>query len=210
METSVTPILLVIWTPRPIQRPLWCVAAIYLITVLRLSLEGWNAMGLRTVNLGRSIWVFGVALLLAAGAIAVAARMHTLLLPGGFAPFVRRYLGYAIWAGFQQILLQNFFFARLLHLIRNPRTAALVAATIFSLAHLPSPILTVATFVWGLIACLLFLRNRNLIPLALTHALLGITIAMTVPGPIIRNMRVGLGYLTYPSSHTNRSNRRGH
>jgi hypothetical protein len=61
-----------------------------------------------------------------------------------------------------------------------------------------------------LIACLLFLRNRNLIPLALTHALLGITIAMTVPGPIIRNMRVGLGYLTYPSSHTNRSNRRGH
>lgn len=203
-------ILIVLWTPRLLQRPLYCVAAIYLIAVLWLSFAGWNAMGLRLANLARSIWVFGVAILLAAVAIAVAARMHTLLLPGGFVPFVHRYLGYALWAGFQQILLQNFFFARLLRLIRNPRIAALAAATIFSLAHLPSPILTVATFVWGLIACLLFLRYRNLIPLALTHALLGITIAITVPGPIIRNMRVGLGYLTYSSSHAHRPHQRNY
>ena len=69
--------------------------------------------------------------------------------------------------------------------------------------HLPNPILTAASFVWGLAACLLFLRYRNLYILAITHAILGITLAMTVPGPVIRNMRVGLGYLTYPANHLN-------
>jgi hypothetical protein len=51
--------------------------------------------------------------------------------------------------------------------------------------------------VWGLAACLLFLCYRNLYPLALAHAIFGITIAITVPGPVDHNMRVGLGYLKY-------------
>ena len=61
--------------------------------------------------------------------------------------------------------------------------------------------LTPVTFVWGLLACLLFLHYRNLIPLALIHALFGIVLATAIPGRIIRNMRVGLGYLTYPATH---------
>jgi membrane protease YdiL (CAAX protease family) len=81
--------------------------------------------------------------------------------------------------------------------MRRPRAAALAAAVIFSLAHLPNPILTVVTFVWGLLACLIFLSYRNLYVLAVAHAILGITVAMSVPGPVIRNMRVGLGYLKY-------------
>jgi hypothetical protein len=31
----------------------------------------------------------------------------------------------------------------------------------------------------------------------IAHAILGITVAITVPGPVDHNMRVGLGYLTY-------------
>jgi hypothetical protein len=34
-------------------------------------------------------------------------------------------------------------------------------------------------------------------PLALAHAVLGITVAITIPGPVVHNMRVGLGYLRY-------------
>jgi len=47
------------------------------------------------------------------------------------------------------------------------------------------------------LACLLFLRYRNLYPLAMAHAILGITIAITIPGAVDHNMRVGLGYLHY-------------
>ena len=48
---------------------------------------------------------------------------------------------------------------------------------------------------------MLFLRYRNLYPLAISHAILGISIAITVPGPVDHNMRVGLGYLTYRQHH---------
>ena len=196
-------ILAVIWTPRPWQRWLYCAAVVFLGVVLWRSFPGWKAMGLRVGGFGRSIWVVGVALAIAAIAVLVALRMHTLQSNGGVPAFIRRYWGYAIWAFAQQVLLQDFFLLRLLRLMRSPGAAALAAATIFSLAHLPSPILTVVTFVWGLAACLLFLHYRNLYPLALAHAIFGITIAVTVPGPVVRNMRVGLGYLTYASHHKN-------
>ena len=90
---------------------------------------------------------------------------------------------------------------RLLRILPGKRYAAVVAATIFAVAHLPNPILTAATLVWGLIACLVFLRYRNLYTLAITHAILGVCLAISIPGPVIRNMRVGLGYLTYPQHH---------
>jgi membrane protease YdiL (CAAX protease family) len=190
-------IVAVIWTPRPLQRLLFWLAAVGLITVIWLSFAGWEAMGLRSTNLLRSLWVTGIALLAAAIAICVADRIHTMQWPGGLLPFLRRYLGYAIWAMFQQVLLQDYFLARLLRLLGRPAPAALAATALFSLAHLPNPILTAVTFVWGLAACLLFLRYRNLYPLALAHAILGIAVAMTLPGPLTHNMRVGLGYLTY-------------
>ena len=97
----------------------------------------------------------------------------------------------------QQLLLQGFFLPRFLGLIKNQVYAALLAAVLFALAHLPNPILTPVTLVWGLAACLLFLRYRNLYPLAMAHAIFGITIAITIPGPVDHNMRVGLGYLKY-------------
>jgi membrane protease YdiL (CAAX protease family) len=160
-------------------------------------------MGLRTANLARSLWIVAVAAGIAAVAVLIAHGRHTLNLPSGFVPFIQRYWGYAIWAFAQQLLLQDFFLARFRRLIRSPTLAALAATLTFSLAHLPNPILTIVTFVWGLAACLLFLRYRNLYPLAIAHAIFGIAIAVTLPGPLTRNMRVGLGYLTYPKHHPN-------
>ena len=85
----------------------------------------------------------------------------------------------------------------MLRLVSSKDAGGFAVAGIFSLAHLPSPILTVATLVFGLAACTLFLRYRNLYPLAITHAILGICIAICLPGPVTHNMRVGLGYLEY-------------
>ncbi len=195
-------ILLVVWTPRPYQRVFYLLAALFLVTVVWLSFQSLSAMGLRAANLWRSLWCFGLALVLAVAVLLVSAHLHALHPVGGPAEFLRRYWGYTLWALVQQILLQDFFLRRFLAVFPGrPFAAATAAATIFAAAHLPNPVLTPVTLVWGLLACLLFLHYRNLIPLALTHALFGIVLATAIPGPVIRNMRVGLGYLTYPATH---------
>lgn len=187
-------ILLVIWTPRPWQRLLYCTAVAWILAVTWTSFDGWKTMGLRSANLLRSLWVVGAALLAAATAIIFAGRLHTLHLPHGIPLFIRTYWGYAIWSLVQQILLQDFFLRRFLRLLPDKKSAVITTAGIFSLAHLPNPILVPVTWIWGLAACLLFLRYRNLYSLAMAHAIFGICIAVTVPGPVDHNMRVGLGY----------------
>jgi membrane protease YdiL (CAAX protease family) len=191
-------ILLVIWTPRPWQKHLWWVAAAAVLIIAALSFSGLKPMGLRAANFLQSIWIAGAALVLAAIAIVVAIHLDTLRLPpGGASAFVKTYWAYALWACVQQLLLQGFFLPRFLGLLRNQAYAALLAAVLFALAHLPNPILTPVTLIWGLAACLLFLHYRNLYPLAMAHAIFGITIAIAIPGRVDHNMRVGLGYLTY-------------
>jgi membrane protease YdiL (CAAX protease family) len=191
-------ILLVIWTPRPWQKHLWWVAAAAVVIIAALSFNGFKPMGLRAANLLQSIWIVGAALALAAVAILIAIHLNTLSLPpGGTRAFIKTYWAYALWACVQQLLLQGFFLPRFLGISKSQGYAALLAATLFALAHLPNPILMPVTFIWGLAACLLFLRYQNLFPLALSHAIFGITIAITIPGPVDHNMRVGYGYLIY-------------
>ncbi len=222
-------IMAVIWAPRPLQRWLWIVAVLGIAIMICLSFPGLKAMGLRRKNFFRSLWIPVVALAMAAMAIAIASSLHTLHLPGppatgpgrwgglpdppqtglphwfGFPPlfvlFIETYWAYALWTFVQQFLMQCFFLLRLLRVLPNPWFAALAAAGLFALAHLPNPILAPVTLIWGFAACLLFIRYRNLYPLAIAHAVFGITIAITVPGPVIHNMRVGLGYLTYGHRH---------
>lgn len=191
-------ILLVIWTPRPLQKLLWWVAAAAIVAIFWMSFDRMKQLGLRTAGFSRSLWVAGAALLVAAIAVLVATQLHTLRLPnGGALAFLKTYWAYALWACVQQLLLQGFFLPRCLRLSKSTISAALLAAVLFALAHLPNPILTPVTLIWGFAACLLFLNYRNLYPLAMAHAIVGIAIAITVPGPVDHNMRVGLGYLTY-------------
>ena len=110
-------------------------------------------------------------------------ELHTLHAPGSFAQWIGTFLGYAIWSFVQQFLMQGYFLLRLLQLLPNPKLAAITTALIFTLAHLPNPILTPLTLLWGVAACLVFLRHRNLYPLAVAHAIFGICIAITIPGP---------------------------
>lgn len=195
-------VLLVIWTPGPIQRALYLVTVVTLAAILALSFESAKSIGIRRTNLLRSLWIVLAAALVATFLIVIAIRLHTLNAPHGFSHFIARYWGYAIWAFIQQVLLLDVFLRRFLILIPSPRLAALATALIFALAHLPNPILTPITFFWGFISCLLFLHYRNIIPLAIAHATLGITLAITMPSPLIRNMRVGLGCLRFnPAQH---------
>jgi hypothetical protein len=199
-------ILAVIWTPNPWQRIFYIAAVIALAAIIILSFQSARALGIQLTNLGRSLWVAIVALILAAIIILIAAHLHTLRAPHSVSQFIARYWGYALWAFVQQILLQDIFLRRLLILIPSkPHLAALAAAVLFASAHLPNPILTPITLLWGFLSCVFFLHYRNIIPLAITHAALGITLAITIPPPIIHNMRVGLGFLRFHAHHHYRS-----
>jgi membrane protease YdiL (CAAX protease family) len=158
-------------------------------------------MGLSASNLVGSSWIIAAAGAVAAVAVLFASRLGTLHAPPNPILFLQRFAGYILFACIQQFLLQDFFFLRLLQLLKRPGTAIFAAAAIFSLAHLPNPILTVLTFVWGLAASAWFLRYRSLYTLAVAHVILGTALAVSVPGPTVHNMRVGLGYLTYRPPH---------
>lgn len=190
-------ILAVIWTPRPLQHWLYAIALGWFLVSITLSFESWKAMGCCLAGFWRSSWVVAVAFVMAGIATYFAGALHTLHHPGAPVQWVRTFGGYAIWALFQQLLLQGYFLARTLRLIPNPNLAALLTASVFALVHLPNPVLTPLTLVWGLTACLVFIHSRNVYPLAIAHAVFGICIAITVPASILHNMRVGLGYLKY-------------
>jgi hypothetical protein len=190
-------ILMVIWTPHPWQWALWVVTAATVIYIAYLSFEGLRPMGLGTANLLRSLWAVAFAMAVAMIAIFLAGWFHTLHVPETALLFVRHYGLYVVWAAIQQIILQWFFLSRSLRLLPDATSAAAIIAGLFAVAHLPNPILTLITLVFGLASCFFFIHYRNLVPLALAHAILGISIGITIPGPIDHNMRVGISYLTY-------------
>jgi membrane protease YdiL (CAAX protease family) len=194
-------ILLALWSPLPRQRWIDLIALVWVLLVTAVSFDGLKANGLRECGFLRSLWVVGVALLMAAAGIALAAKLGTLRGPRSVGFFVQRYWAYAIWACLQEFLLLDFFLRRLIRLLRGTIAAIAVTTVLFTMAHLPNPILMPLTLVWAVIACLLFLRYRNLYTLGIAHAVLGVCIAITVPGQADHNMRVGLGYLTYRPHH---------
>jgi membrane protease YdiL (CAAX protease family) len=190
-------ILAVIWTPNPAQRILYWIAIAVLIVVTVLRREKPAELGLTGNGFLRSLWVVGLAALLAAISIAVAWHAHTLHRHLGRVSLNFHFTGYIIWALVQQFLLQDYFLGRFLSLFSNRWVAVAGATALFTIAHIPNPILVVLTLVWGFIACALFLRYRNLYTLGIAHAILGIGVAITVPSHIQRHMRVGIGYLHY-------------
>jgi membrane protease YdiL (CAAX protease family) len=194
-------ILIAIWTPLPWQRVVDWAALAWVVSATVRSFDGWRAMGLEVSGSLRSLWLVGVAFLLAASAVVLAGTFHNLPLSGFPAMLVRRYWTYAFFALLQQFLVLDFFLLRFLRLLPGRRAAVSAAAGLFAFAHLPNPILTPATLIWGFAACLLFLRYRNLYTLAAMHIIFGVCIAITVPGPVDHNMRVGLSYLTYRPPH---------
>lgn len=190
-------ILGVIWTPRPIQKWLWILAAAVVVIITVISWPGLDALGLRRKNFLRSFWIVPAAMAAATIGVVVAGHLHTLYRHGGPLWLIENYWLYAVWSFAQQFLLQSFFLVRFLRVLPRKWMAVLAAAGLFSLAHMPSYILVPATIFWGFCSCLLFIRYRNLFPLAAAHAILGIMIAITIPGAVDHNMRVGLGYLNF-------------
>jgi hypothetical protein len=192
-----------IWTPNPTQRVLYWLAFLWILATSWARREGWTALGLGSKGLLPSLWIVAVALAASSIAIFTASRDHTLHQLYGPTPVFRHGWAYIVWALMQQFILQSYFLLRLLRLLPGKVAPVIAAAGIFAIAHIPNPILTPVTLVWGILACFLFLHYRNIYALGIAHGIMGLSIAVTVPNSIHHHMRVGLGYIRYhPNPHS--------
>ncbi len=105
--------------------------------------------------------------------------------------------GYGAWSLFQEYLAQSYFNNRLMSVIRNRRVSTVASALMFGSAHIPNPVLMLATFIAGLLFSWSFARHRNIWPIAFAHMVGGFLVAAVCPPALIHNMRVGPGYYFY-------------
>jgi len=190
-------ILAVIWTANPAQRVLFWIALVWILITTVIRLPDIGTLGLNRSGLRCSVWMLGAVAAFAGVLLAIASERHTLHPLHGHGPIAAHATGYVLWAFQQQFILQDYFLLRLLRILPRKRQALIVAAVLFSTAHLPNPILMPLTLVWGLVSCTVFLRRRNLYALGLAHGILGLSIAISLPDTITHHMMVGLGYLRY-------------
>jgi membrane protease YdiL (CAAX protease family) len=187
-----------IWAPTTEIRNRWAIVVATTILVLVLV----DRPSLQRLGLGLPKMV-GAGLILGIGLATVALMVILVHWLGGQIPAnpawwsnLHLAWGYAIWALMQEFMLQSFFFTRFEELYGSP-AAVWMASTIFAAAHLPSPILTTATLAGALVFCEMFRRYRSIYPLAIVHAMLGLTMAAITPDSLLHHMRVGIGYLRY-------------
>ncbi|MEJ2010283.1 MAG: hypothetical protein P8Z30_19370 [Acidobacteriota bacterium] len=107
------------------------------------------------------------------------------------------FTGYLVWCSFQQYLTQSYFHRRLMRIMRTPHLSSFAIALMFAGAHIPNPVLMVATFVGGFVFSEVFIRHPNIWPLAFVQATAGFLIGGLSPPWIIHNMRVGPGYFFF-------------
>jgi hypothetical protein len=101
---------------------------------------------------------------------------------------------YFAWALLQQFALQSFFGNRLLLIMRHPNRAAWVNGAVFAAVHIPNPVLVPVTFLGGYFLTRVFYSTRNLVPLAVSHAIIGSLLSVALPVAWHHGLRVGPGY----------------
>jgi membrane protease YdiL (CAAX protease family) len=189
-------ILAAVWTPQGTLNQFFSIVGAACVVAFAIAGE-WSAseMGLTRPFAGAIAILISGALL--CGVILLEGVALRFAGAGNPLPWSRSWQ-YAIWALLQEFILQSIFFLRLESIFGSKR-AVFAAASLFAFVHLPSPVLTVLAFCGGVVFCELFRRWRNLYPIGIIHAALGLTIAASLPDHWLHHMRVGIGYLTLHS-----------
>jgi membrane protease YdiL (CAAX protease family) len=182
-----------LWEGRHIAPWAWLALA-WIIASTLIAGFSWRELGVTRHGLRPALWVAGGGLLLAAGIAAGGARAGTLHIYRNQAHPALGGLLYLGWALAQEFILQSFFFARLERILNSRKKAVWAASLLFFLAHLPNPVLLIAAAIAGPVLCELFRRYRNIYPLAIAHALVGLALAAAIPDLIHHQMKVGMAY----------------
>ena len=134
---------------QPTQRFLFWIAFAWILTTTLVRRPDANTLGLRLSGLRSSLWITAGGLFFAGLLVGIALELHTLHPLHGAGPLGLHMAGYLLWAFEQQFILQDYFLLRLLRILPNQSAAVITAAVLFSTAHLPNLVLTVATLGLG-------------------------------------------------------------
>ena len=186
-----------LWTAGQTQRMAALAAALWIVLATLVNRRSPRALGLSASGFFRSLIAIPVAATVAAAIVLIGWEAGTLRGLFGAQSLLCHTAGYAIWSLLQQFILNSFFFVNLEDLLGDGKRALWGATALFCLAHIPNPVLTAGTFAAALFFVSLFRRYRNIYPLGIAHALLGLALATTVPDAWMRHMRVGISYLHF-------------
>lgn len=183
-----------LWTRPGVLDGVWIMAASgFVIACAVVGKFTAHEMGLRQPSMRETLLIVLAGGILAAAIPLLSSVAGTDIPPTHALPLTIAWK-YAIWAFFQQFLLQSFFFLRLESLIGG-RWAVVGTAVLFASTHIPNPVLSLLCLFGGLFFCEMFRRYRSLLPLGVAHAVLGLTIAASFSDVLLHHMRVGIGYL---------------
>lgn len=186
-------IMLYIWALREEHSWLWLVLLALVLSTHWVHGENPRELGFGLATFpaaARSVfpWV-----LLLAGAIWAGGALAGTLRDVDLEQTTLGVLGYSAWGLFQQYLLNGYFANRLAEYKGDSKGnfVPLVAALLFSLAHLPNWLLMGVTFAGGYACVRVYLRYRNLYMLAIAHGVVGFFLFLAVPDSISSHFRVG-------------------
>jgi membrane protease YdiL (CAAX protease family) len=188
-----------LWSPEPLAILCGVSALWYITWHLWQDTSNVHVLGLELRGLLSGSWLLGATFALAVAILAIAyysGSLHRLwgLQHPWYAVFV-----YACWAFVQEFMLQCFF-VRMLHALVSRVGVLLLSGVVFAIAHLPNFSLTLLTFFAGIVFTAIYARKRNLYVVALIHAILGLTVAVSAPDTWFHGLRVGRDFLEAPST----------
>jgi len=155
--------------------------------------ETLKDIGFRFDNFVPAVRLLLLPTLIAVGLIVLAGwlnRNHQFAI----APLRLRFLAVPLWALFQQYALQGFINRRAQLVLGAGSKSIFLVAVIFSLMHLPNPLLGAITLLGGFVWAAIYQRQPNLYALALSHTIISVILALSLSQNLVYNLRVGLKY----------------
>lgn len=188
-----------LWAPLRVGILFGICALWYIVWQLWQAASNVHSLGLEFRGIMRDSWLLGATFTLAAAALAAAYFSGSLHRLWGLQHPWYAVAAYAIWAFIQEFMLQCFCL-RMLRALVSRVSALLLSGVVFSVAHLPNPSLTLVTFFAGIAFTAIYARKRNLYLVAVIHAVLGLTLAVSVPDSWFHGLRVGRDFFEPPST----------